>query len=130
MNLKKSPQEINAAIATFCNFQKCPNCDDVGYFVTQDAKGEPLMNQCEFCETTDNSIFNAPNFFENLHHLHTAKSYLNPNQQLDYITHILHGLNIGTLVSRLDLFKVANANIDIRLNALLRVIKPEWFIES
>ena len=128
MNLKKSPTDINVAIARFCNFQECPNCDNVGYFTRPDTNGEPEMHQCQFCDQ-ETSIFSAPNYFENLHHLHTAESFLNPNQQLDYITHILHGLNIGTIVSRMDLFRVANANIDIRLEALLKIIKPEWFIK-
>ena len=134
MTLKKSPQEINAAIATFCNFQKCPNCDDVGYYCTNSTVDVPDIEQCEWCETTANSIFHAPNFFESLHHLHTAESFLTPKQQLEYITHICQGLNVmEKYVCILNifpiLFQVANANIDIRLDALLRVIKPEWFFD-
>lgn len=37
---------------------KCPNCDDVGWYVVPGRDGEPEQEQCEFCETVPNSIFN------------------------------------------------------------------------
>lgn len=37
---------------------KCPNCDDVGWYVVPGRDGEPEQEQCEFCEMVPNSIFN------------------------------------------------------------------------
>ena len=38
---------------------KCPLCEDVGYYVVSGTCGEPEMEQCEFCYTTPNSLFNV-----------------------------------------------------------------------
>jgi hypothetical protein len=38
--------------------RKCPHCDDEGFTVQPDRRGEPEQVQCEFCYTVPNSIFN------------------------------------------------------------------------
>ena len=37
---------------------KCPNCDDEGFTPEQDGRGEWYQEQCEFCYTVKDSIFN------------------------------------------------------------------------
>ena len=37
---------------------KCPNCDDTGAIPRQDGYGEWYPEQCEFCYTVEDSIFN------------------------------------------------------------------------
>ena len=37
---------------------KCPNCDDVGFSAEQDGQGEWYQEQCEFCCTVEQSVFN------------------------------------------------------------------------
>lgn len=37
--------------------EKCPNCDDVGWYPAGDVYS-PHQEQCEFCYTNPNSIFN------------------------------------------------------------------------
>lgn len=42
--------------------EHCPNCPDQGWYVVQDSwSGEPLQEQCEFCWTVENSVFNLTN---------------------------------------------------------------------
>lgn len=54
-------EEVMAAVETS---EKCPNCDDVGWFVewrlrSPGAEPEPEQCQCEFCETNPKSRFKA-----------------------------------------------------------------------
>lgn len=39
--------------------KKCPNCDDVGFYVIENRQGEPEQCQCQWCYTTPQSRFNA-----------------------------------------------------------------------
>jgi hypothetical protein len=47
------PERLDAA-------QRCPNCNDVGwYVVTNRSTGEAEQEQCEFCYTVPDSLFNV-----------------------------------------------------------------------
>jgi DNA-directed RNA polymerase subunit M/transcription elongation factor TFIIS len=50
--------------------EKCPNCDDVGWFTewqrTRSGEPEPQQFQCEWCETVETSKFKALTAFEKL----------------------------------------------------------------
>ncbi len=37
---------------------KCPNCNDEGFTAEQDGRGEWYQEQCEFCCTVEQSVFN------------------------------------------------------------------------
>lgn len=45
---------------------KCPNCDDVGFYVIENRQGEPEQCQCQWCYTTPQSRFNALAAYERL----------------------------------------------------------------
>ena len=38
--------------------RSCPLCDNVGWYVEADSNGEAEQVQCEFCYTTEDSVFN------------------------------------------------------------------------
>jgi hypothetical protein len=40
----------------------CPNCNNVGWYVVENVNtGEPEQEQCRFCYTEPNSVFNVVN---------------------------------------------------------------------
>ena len=43
-----------------CNAQRCPNCPDRGWYVVANRNtGEPEQEQCEYCYTVPDSLFNV-----------------------------------------------------------------------
>lgn len=41
--------------------QHCPNCPDQGWYAIQNRNGDPEQEQCEFCYTVEDSVFNINN---------------------------------------------------------------------
>jgi hypothetical protein len=42
------------------DIKACPNCDNVGWYVVQNVHtGEPEQQQCRFCYTEPDSVFNV-----------------------------------------------------------------------
>ena len=39
--------------------QNCPNCENVGWYMVPDSEGQPTMEQCQWCYTVANSVFNS-----------------------------------------------------------------------
>ena len=77
----------NIAIAEACGKQHCPSCPDVGYY----GVGDPYngdFEQCEFCYTVEDSIFNAPNYTTDLNAMHEAEKVLGPMQFQDYFSNL------------------------------------------
>jgi hypothetical protein len=47
------------------NAERCPNCPDQGWYAVRDRyTGDPAQEQCEWCETMPNSLFNALRNFD------------------------------------------------------------------
>ncbi len=40
------------------DYENCPSCNNVGWYTVHRHNGEPEQEQCEFCYTVENSIFN------------------------------------------------------------------------
>jgi predicted RNase H-like nuclease (RuvC/YqgF family) len=41
--------------------KSCPNCENIGWYIITNSRGEPEQEKCEFCYTEPDSVFNVVN---------------------------------------------------------------------
>ena len=82
-----TPEQKRIRIAEICGREHCPDCPNQGWFYvnrTGREDGEPDQEQCRWCETVEGSIFNSPNYLNDLNAMHEAVNGLSHDQRLKY----------------------------------------------
>lgn len=58
--------QLKACARELAKAKRCPNCEDVGWYLVEGPHGEPQQEQCKWCDTTPDSRFNALAAFDKL----------------------------------------------------------------